>query len=183
MSTSTLRLVDRQIRVVDARLVVVDVIEDHRVPAVVHERIGGRGGLEDRALGGEIAAQHRDAALFLEGLCEGMDHIAVPARGLFHVLPEGASAGGDHVAVEHPGLGELPVHRRQAARVEEVLHQVLAGRHEVHDARDVTAQGVPVVEGEADADAPGEREEVHDRVGGAADRPVGADGVLECLVP
>ena len=140
---------------------------------------GGR--FQDRAPRGEVAAQHRDPALLLERLRKGEDHVAVPAHRILHVLPQGVAVRGHRILVEEPGFGKLLVHRGQSTRVVEVLHQVLAGRHEIHDARHVAPERVPVVEGEVGADAPGQRQQVHDRVGGAADGAVGTNGVLERL--
>jgi hypothetical protein len=40
---------------------------------------------------------------------------------------------------------------------------------------------IPVVEREVDADAAGQRQKMHHRIGRAADRAIGADGVFECL--
>ena len=56
-------LVDIEIRIVDARVVMLDALEDHGAPAMPHEARGRRGRLHHRTVGREIAAQHRDAAL------------------------------------------------------------------------------------------------------------------------
>ena len=105
----------------------------------------------------------------LEQLLENLVSNAIkytPAEGSVEVMKE---------------LADLADHHRQAARVVEVLHQVLARRHQVDEAGHVAAEPVPVVERQLDADAAGDREQVHDGVGRAADRAVDHDRVLERL--
>jgi hypothetical protein len=61
-------LVDVQVLVVDAGVEVVAVLEHHRAAGVLHQRRRGRAGLDDRAARRQVAAQHGDAGLVLEGL-------------------------------------------------------------------------------------------------------------------
>ena len=84
---------------------------------------------------------------------------------------------GERLAVEH--VLDLAHHRRQSARVVEIFHEVLARRLQVHETGQLRADLVPVLELERHADAPGNRQQVNDRVGRAADRGVHADRILE----
>ena len=74
--------VDVELGVGDAGVVVLDALEHDRTAAVAQE--GGRGGgrLDDRTVGGEVAAQDGDAALGLDRVGERTDHVgAEVARG------------------------------------------------------------------------------------------------------
>ena len=72
-------------------------------------------------------------------------------------------------------------HGRNAAGVVEILHQKASGGHQVDDGLDLAAQLVPVAQGKFNPASSGDRQEMDDRVGRAADRAVHADRVLECL--
>src|SRR5581483_1694048 len=63
----------------------------------------------------------------------------------------------------------------------ELLHQEASGRHQVDDGRHAAADPVPVVEVDRHADAAGERQQVDDGVGRAADGGIDPDRVLEVL--
>ena len=76
-------------------------------------------------------------------------------------------------------LAQLAQHRGQTAGIAEVLHQVLAVRHQVDERMHAAARSVPVVERQLDADAPRDGDEMDHRIGRAADRGIGADRVLE----
>jgi hypothetical protein len=56
-------------------------------------------------------------------------------------------------------VGNLLHHHRKAARVAEVLHQVLAAGLQVHQAGQLTAQALEIVHGQLHADAPGDGDE------------------------
>ena len=92
--------IDLQAGVVDACLVVVDVLEDHRPAAVLQQFGRCRRRLDDGAVRRQVAAQHADAALGLEGCGHGMDDLAVVAGGIGHVLPDGFAVGGEGLAVQ-----------------------------------------------------------------------------------
>ena len=160
---------------------VFDVLEHHRAPLVLHQRGRRRGRLDDRPVGTEIAAQHRDAGVALEGLLEAVDHIGVPARRVLVVLPERLAVHRECIFVEKVILAKLADHRRQPARVVKILHQVLARRHQVRKRMHAAAEAVEVLHLEIDADPPRDRDEVDHRVGGAADRREHTDGILERL--
>ena len=138
--------------------------------------------LEHRAVRREVAAQHRDAAVRRERVVERPDHLGVPVRRLLGssprcVWPLTVSAS----RWSRPRFAQRAHHRRQAAGVVEVLHQEPARRHQVDERRHVAAERVPVVERQRHADAAGDRQQMDDGVGRAADRAVDADRVLEGL--
>ena len=170
-------LVDVEILVVDARVQVFDALEHHRAALVLQQVRRRRRRLDDRAIGREIAAQHRDAGAGLERLRERLDDFAVPARRVGDVLAERLAVDRERLAVEH--VLDLAHHRRQAARVVEIFHEELARGLQVHEARQLRADLVPVLELERHADAPGDGQQVDDRVGRAADGGVHADRILE----
>ena len=73
----------------------------------------------------------------------------------------------------------LAQHGEQPAGAVEVLHQEPAGRLQVDQQRHVRPGAVEVVQREVDAEPAGDREQVHDGVGGAADRGERDDRVEE----
>jgi len=73
-----------------------------------------------------------------------MIHVAVPARRVRDVFPDGPAGDGERVLVQQ--AAKLAHHRRQAAGVAEVLHQVLAARLQVDQRGHVPDQRVEVVE-------------------------------------
>ena len=146
-------------------------------------QLRGRGGrLDHRALRNEVAAQNRDAALFLERLLDREDHLRVPVLGGLDVVPDGIAAYRQRVLVQQAGLAEFAQHHRQPAGVIEIFHQIFAGGHQVHEARQFAAQPIPIVQRQFHADAARECKQVHDRVGRTADGAVDADCVLERLL-
>jgi hypothetical protein len=93
-------LVHLQVRVVDALVEVLDVLEYHRAAAVAHELRARRRGLDDRAVGAQVAAQHRDTGVLFEGFVERRNHVTVPAGGVFDVLPLGFAVYDQGVTVK-----------------------------------------------------------------------------------
>jgi hypothetical protein len=88
-STSHAVLVDVELRIVDAAVEVLDVLEHHRAALVLEQRGRCRRGLDDGAVGRQVAAQHLDAGVLLERLLEGVDDVAVPALRVLVVFPDG----------------------------------------------------------------------------------------------
>ena len=76
---------------------------------------------------------------------------------------------------------QLAHHRRHAAGAMEGLAEILAGRHAVHQQRDVVADPVPVGVVELDADVARDGVDVRRAVGRGAERARRHDGVLERL--
>jgi hypothetical protein len=117
--------------------------------------------------------------LVLERRRERLDHVGVEVLRAFDVGADRQAVGGDDVEVKQ--VGDLLHHDRQAAGIAEVLHQVLARRLQVDEARQLAREPVEVVDAELDAEAAGDRDQVDHGVGRAADRRERDDRVLERL--
>ena len=69
-STSTRRLIDVEVGIVDSGGEVVDVLEDDRASSVP-EQVGlGGAALDDGAVGAQVAAEHDERAAFANGCVE-----------------------------------------------------------------------------------------------------------------
>ena len=106
-----------------------------------------------------------------------MDHVAQIDFGAGDVLAQ-RLAGHRHAGEVEPVL-QFQHQRAQAAGVEEVLHQVFAGRADVGDHRDLPRNLVEALHVERDAGAPRHRHHVDDGIGRAAERHVHLDRVVE----
>ena len=127
-----------------------------------------------------LPLRSRKPGLLLQRLVVGPDHLRrprlrAPSQFSPSVLPLTVSAFCADLAGPH----QLADHRGHAAGAMVFLAQVLAGRLQVHQQRNVVADLLPVVVVELHADVAGDRVEVDRRVGRAADRRVDDDGVLE----
>ena len=112
-------------------------------PLVLHQLRRRRRGLDDGAVGAQVAAQHRDAGVLLERLLERKDHVAVVAGRVLVVLPDRLAVDRQGVLVQQIVLAELAQHRGQPAGVVEVLHQVLARGHQVDERVHAAAERGP----------------------------------------
>ena len=158
--------VTSSIRIVDARGQVGRRAEDDRPAAVAHQ-VGRDGGLLDhRAIRGQVAAQNRDAALRTERLLERKDDPlrSAPARAAGGVLPQRRHAfelladgpAGDRrlVEVQQSAPRQLLHDRRDAARVEQLLHVKRAARPQIGDERRLARHAVEQVERQVDPRRP-----------------------------
>ena len=104
---------------------------------------------------------------------------AISARRTFSpmVLPLMVIAS----ACRRLALQQFVEHRRQPAGAVIVLAEIVAGRLHVDEQRHVVADRLPVLDRELDAGVARDRIEMDRRVGRAADRRAGDDGVLERL--
>ena len=172
-------------RVVDARVVVLDVLEHHRAAAMLQQ--GGRGGRRldaPRRRGARLPRSTRDAAVRLtaagraagsrRGRQFGASRTFSPDRLAVHGRARRGRAGRPRAGAQH---------RRQAAGVVELLHQearpTASGRR---CSGHVAAERGPSRRGRAATPTrPAMRQQMDDGVGRAADRGVDADRVLERL--
>ena len=170
-------LVDRERGVVDAAREVGVVLEDDGLAPVDEKmRRGGRL-LEHRAVRTQVARQDDGAAFLRERHPERADDVLVPAPGVPDVVRH-------RLAVDRQGVGveqgqELLEDRGEAAGVEKIFHEVLPRGPQIHEEGCRARQLVEAGERQRDAGAPGEGDQVDDRVGRAADRHVAADRVVE----
>ena len=112
--------------IVNALLVVLDRLEDDGAAAMLHQmRRGGRG-LEHRAVGRKIAAQHGHAAVLHQRLVKGTNDFLVPIGRIFAVFPNGFSIYGESILVDHAMLSQRADHRGHAAGIIEIFHQKAA---------------------------------------------------------
>ncbi len=112
---------------------VLDAVEDDG-PAAVAQQFGrGGGGLDHGAGGGEVAAQDGDAGVGQQGVRAAADDVLVPDLGVGEVLDERPSCDGDRGGVEQ--VLDLLEQGGQAARPEQVVHQVASGRLQVRQQR------------------------------------------------
>ena len=109
------------------------VLEDDGAPAVREQVRGRRGLFEHGAARTEIAGQDDRAAFARERHRERTDDVVVVAHGGAHVVGDRPAVHRGRVAVQQ--RQELLQHDGQAARVEEVFHQVLARRADVREQR------------------------------------------------
>ena len=110
--------------------------------ARVAEQVGRRRGLLDHgAVRRQVSAQDHGSALGVQRLVERQDHFGRCRCAPTRTFSADASPGDrQRVAVEQGQ--DLLHHGRDPAGVEEVLHQVLAGRPDVGDERGVAADRV-----------------------------------------
>lgn len=138
----------------------------------------------------EVAAQHDECGVGVQRVGERPDdglRERERRAGVGRELgAERAARDGERVEVQQPALCEARKEGRDAACAVEVLHVAVAARLEIDEQRRLPADPVDVVErdparlgGAEGGDAPGEGEEVHDGVGGAAECVQDGDGVLE----
>ncbi len=172
--------VDVQVLIDDARLVVLQVLEHHG-PAPVLEQLGRGGrGLEHRAARRQVAAQDADAAIRDQRVVQRADHLVVVLGRVAHVVPQAPAVHGERFRVgQQAVLAQAAQHGGQAARVVELFHQEAARGLQVHQGGRAAPDAGPVLQVELHADAAGDRLQVDDGIGRAADGGIGADGVLE----
>jgi hypothetical protein len=124
-----------EIGVVDTVGEVVNVLEHDRAALVLEQSPIGRRCLHHGAVRAEVASQHGQRAALVERIGPRADHAIIDdlARGGVEVLADGLAGDGECVEVQE--VANLLEHRRQPARVVEVLHQVIACRLEVDQPR------------------------------------------------
>ena len=138
------------------------------------------GELDDRALGGEVAAQDREPAGRLERVAQGADHL-LPGRlaGGGGDLADRLAGDGRGILVQKPRLRQALREQRDAAGAVEVDGDEAPARLEVAQQRRARADLVEVVDVELDAGLAREREQVQHAVGRAAARCDRGDRVLD----
>ena len=134
---------------------VIDVLEDDGAALVLQQLRRGRRGFEHRAIGRKVAAQHGDTAVRLERFLDRGDHRFVVIDSVPGVVPQRPAVDRERFLVEV--FADFADHDRQAARIVEIFHQVLARGHQVHEGMHAAAELVEIFERELDADAPRDR--------------------------
>ena len=142
------------------------------------------GGLLDHAaVGGDVAAQHGDAAVLEVGIVDGSHDLVVEdmGAGFADVLPHGLAGDGEAVLVDEARLVQLAHDGEYAAGLVEVGHVVLARRGEVAEVGSLAADLVEDVQVDVEAGLAEDGWQVEHGVGGAAEGHVDGDGVLHAL--
>ena len=169
-----------QVWVVDAGLVVLEVLEDHGAPPMLHQRRRGRRRLEHCALGRQVAPQDADTAVGHQGFVQRADDVLIVKWRGVAVVPQAFTVCGQRSRVgQQPMLPEAPDHGRQTAGVIELLHQETPRRLQVDQRRRTPSHARPVLQLQVHANAPGDGFEVDDGVGGATNGGVHSDGIFE----
>ena len=169
--------IDIELFVVDAGVQVFDAFEHHRTAAVHQQRWRRCRRFDDRSVRRQIALQYGDAGLILEWCTQRQDHFAVVTLGIGIVDADAQTIDGHGILMDQ--LTQFADHGGQPAGVVKVFHQVFAGRLQIEQARYLGANGVPVFQCEMDPDAPGNREQMHHGIGGAADGGVHANRIFK----
>jgi hypothetical protein len=107
----------------------------------------------------------------------GSDHLAVQTLGAVEEFAQRPPTDGGKVGVQE--ITDLPQKGSDATRLVEVLHQEAARGPQVEQDRHAARQAIEILERERNTRASGEREEMHDGVGGTAESHEGGDGVFE----
>jgi hypothetical protein len=127
-----------------------------------------------------VAAEHQRArARRAHRLGDSRDHPTVEAAGTGDVVGDRGAGDRDVIGVDE--RSELGHHLRDAAGVEEVLHEVRAGRLQVDEDGHLVCQLLKVMKIERNPDPTGQCQQVHHCVGGPRDRGVHPDRILERL--
>ncbi len=169
---------DVEVRVIDGALQRRVVVEDERAAGVLEQVRRAGAGLDDDAVGGEVAAQHGQRALGVDRVRQRPDHVVVEDLGAGDVVADGLAVDGARAGLQM--AFDALQQRRQSAGVEEVFHQVaVAARPDVGDHRHLAAGGIEVVQRHRVAGAATHRDQVNDGVGRAAHRHRTGDAVVE----
>src|SRR5699024_1436817 len=152
--------------------------EDDRTSSVLHQLRIRRCLLDDRTVGGEVAAKYRNASHGVDGGGVCSDHLLREGlRGSVQFLTESTAGDGELLRVE-----QSPKFRQQSwhsAGVVEVFHVVVAGRLEVDQDRCLSTHRVESVQVEAVTESACDGGQVNESVGGASQGEQYPEGVLE----
>jgi len=155
------------------------VFKDDSRALVLEKFFGSGGGLDDRTIGGKVATENGGSALLGEWFIEGEDDVIVINFGAVETFAEGLSE--DRGDVEMEKVSDAVEEAREAAGVEEVGHNVFAGRSKIGEDGSLARNLVEELKRKIDARAFCESGDVDDGVGGTADGHVSGDGVFEGL--
>ena len=140
------------------------------------------GHLDDRAIGGQVAAQDGQAARGTAGIIGPVDYCLVVDGGhIGHVLGQGPAGNGHGVAVEQAGLQHSLGHQGNAAVAVQVGHNIAPAGAHVGNVGSAAADAVEVVQAQLNPRFVGDGHQVQDGVGGAAHGQHHGDGVFEGL--
>src|SRR5581483_8243129 len=126
----------------------------------------------------QIALHVEEARLGLQRLLIGADDFGILHRAIFAVL--GQRLASDRQSVTNLArLHQLVDHRRDTSGTVIFLAEILARWLQIDEKRNLVADALPIVVVELYADMPRDGIDVDGRIGGAADRRIDDDNVLE----
>ena len=161
--------VDVELGIVDPQRHVLDGFEHHGAAGMLQQFRARRRMLDHRAARREIAVQHRHRAFRLDRIVARTDRV-LPR----HLLGAGDDIAqrraGDGPGIEVDEIAELRHQFRHAAGMMEMLHVMLARRFQVDQHRHFAAELVEGFEIDAMLGAVGDRGQMNEPVGRAADR-------------
>jgi len=174
--------IDIQFRVVDAGGKILKRGEHDRLALMFEQAgVGGRP-FEDRALRRKVSEQRHKPALRLERLpAFGNDRAVDPSIVVMReALAERLTR--HRQAIEMEQVLELAHQRAHPAAGEEVFHVAVAHRFEVHKDRRGVRQFIEALQRHRNSGAAGDRRQVNNRIGGAADGKQDTNCILNrCL--
>ena len=160
---------DLELGGVDARREILEVLEHDRPALVLEQPLIRRRALEDGAARREAAEQRDQAADPRRSAGRATGPPAIdPVRLTLQTCAERLARDRSRLQVQH--RLELAQHGAEPAGREQVLHVVRPGRLEIDQHRGLLAQLVEALQRHFDPRPPGDRGEVQDAVGRAADR-------------
>jgi len=138
--------------------------------------------LADGAAGGKGAAEDLDVARGLDGVGQGTDNLLVGREALdfLDVLGEGLTGHGHDVSVDQVVLEKVLQESGGSADALDVGHDVLTRGLEVGKEGRAVRNLLEVIDGELNADAASDGDEVKNGVGGASGDVDDDHSVLEC---
>ena len=140
-------------------------------------------GFQHRAVGGEIAEQHGQAALLAVGIVQRADHVAIFHDRVADVFAQRFAGDGDAVEIQRARFaGEGFEDRADSAGTIDIFHVIFAGRRDFADIRHARADFVEMGQVEWLSGFDGDGQRVQHRVGRAAHGHIEGEGVFESLV-
>ena len=136
--------------------------------------------LDDAAIGSQIALEHSKRTLGINGIFHGADDVVIIHLRACDIFPERVAR--NRHAIEMQVASDAAHQPRQATGVVKILHQkFFATRPHIGDHRHPAAGLFEIVEPNVLAGAARLRDQVNDRIGGAAHRHRNGDRVLKGL--
>src|SRR5438046_2993440 len=109
--------IDLQRIIITARVTFLDVFEDHGSPTMLQQMWARRRELYDRAIGSKVPSQNRNSCVSFEGSVEGVDYVAIPARGVGAIVPNCLAVGGQRVTAQCARLSKLAQNCRESTGI------------------------------------------------------------------
>src|SRR6266571_5026198 len=102
--------------------------------------------LYDRAIGSKVPSQNGNSCVRFEGSGEGVDYVAVPARGVGDILPDHLAVGGQRVTAQCARLSKLAQNCRESSCVKIIFHQIFARWLQIYQAWQFGSESFKIVQ-------------------------------------